>query len=84
MIFWAIFAQKIAVMKAKYFWKVLKNRSNEIHTNEIRIRQEPPVLSKSTRCQLLNYSIYTSFVAGLTCPLLEIIRLTYLSKIGTE
>ena len=29
---------------AKYFWKVFKNRSNEIHTNEIRIRQEPSVL----------------------------------------
>ena len=29
---------------AKYFWNVLKIRSNEIRTNEIRIRREPTVL----------------------------------------
>ena len=28
---------------AKYIWKVLKNRSNEIRSNEIRIRRELPV-----------------------------------------
>ena len=32
---------KIAL--TKYFWKVLKNHSNNIHTNEIRIRRESPV-----------------------------------------
>ena len=31
--------------KKAYFWKVLKNRSNEICTNGTRIRQEPPVHS---------------------------------------
>ena len=36
-IFWLFFAQ------GKYLWNVLKNRSNEIHTNEIRIRREPSV-----------------------------------------
>ena len=36
---------KIAL--AKYFWKVLKNRSNEIRTNEIRIRRELPVFHSS-------------------------------------
>ena len=29
---------------AKYFWKVLKNPSNEICSNEIFIRQGSPVL----------------------------------------
>ena len=29
--------------RAKYFWKVSKNCSNEIRTIEIRIRQEPSV-----------------------------------------
>ena len=28
---------------AKYIWKVLEYRSNEIRSNEIRIRQELPV-----------------------------------------
>ena len=27
----------------KFFWKVLKSRSNEIRSNEIRIRRELPV-----------------------------------------
>ena len=36
-----IFWPKYAL--AKYFWNVLKNRSNAIRTNEIRISQEPPV-----------------------------------------
>ena len=30
--------------QAKYFWKVSKNRTNEVHTDEIRVRQELPVL----------------------------------------
>ena len=30
---------------AKNVWKVLKKRSNEIRSNEIRIRQELPVLT---------------------------------------
>ena len=29
---------------AEYIWKVLKNRSNEIRSNEIRIRRELPVV----------------------------------------
>ena len=31
------------IASAKYKWKVLKNRSNKIRSNEIRIRQELPV-----------------------------------------
>jgi hypothetical protein len=32
--------------KGKYLWNVFKNRSNEIRTNEIRIRREPSVFEK--------------------------------------
>ena len=39
--FWLYFSQK-------YLWNVLKNRSNKIHTNEIRIRQGLPVYESST------------------------------------
>jgi hypothetical protein len=31
-------------MNSKYLWNVLKNGINETRTNEIRIRQEPPVI----------------------------------------
>ena len=31
---------------AMFFWKTLKNRSNEIRSNEIRIRRGSPVLCK--------------------------------------
>ena len=34
-------SQKFA--QGKYLWNVLKNRSNEIRTNEIHIRQGPAV-----------------------------------------
>ena len=52
---------KIAVMKyfapknalAKYIWKVLKNRNNEIRSNEIRIRRGSPVLANAEFCGFL-------------------------------
>ena len=35
--------QQAVILTGKYLWKVLKNRSNEIRSNEIRIRRELPV-----------------------------------------
>ena len=39
-------SQKFA--QGKYLWNVLKNRSNEILTNEARIRREPSVLVQTS------------------------------------
>ena len=44
-------------------WKVLKNRSNEIHSNEIRIRWELPVAAK------LNQEYELPFELILACPI---------------
>jgi hypothetical protein len=47
--FWAEIGIKRAHCVSSLYtpWNVLKNRSNEIHTNEIRIRREPFVQAKS-------------------------------------
>ena len=42
--------------EVKYFWKVLKNRTNEIRPNEIRIRRGPPVGSGPSNIKLISES----------------------------
>ena len=59
---------KIEVMKyfgpknalAKYIWKVLKNRSNEIHSNGIHIRRGSPVLMYTKRLFSKNLQTWRS------------------------
>ena len=48
-------SQKIALMK--YLWNVFENRNNEIHTNEICIRREPPVLKGRVK-QMLKMALF--------------------------
>ena len=46
----------------------MKNRSNEIRSNEIRIRQELPIISHSQKVKtfLHNYLVALAFIPGIS------------------